>query len=99
MVERRKGGESGICSVQTLVGEQIWQAARAGLWSLELAQAALAVVDVSAEDEAAADAAAEAQGTDAAVAAVTAVAGTDAALFLMKYTDGFTAALLHGQVG
>lgn len=98
MVERRYGGESGIRSVQTLIGEQIWKAARAGLWSLELAQAALAVVDVSGADEAIADAAAATQGTDAAVAAVAAAAGTDAALFLIQYSDGFTAALLHGQV-
>ena len=96
MVERRNGGESGISSVQTLVGEAIWEAASAGRWSLQLAQAALAVVDVSAENEAAADAVAAATGANAAAAMSTAV-GSDAALFLIEYTDGFRAALLHGQ--
>ncbi len=42
MVEDRRGGETGISSVQFLEGEQLWQAAREGRWSPELAAAALA---------------------------------------------------------
>ena len=41
MVEARKGGETGVASVQFLEGEALWKAAANGLWSLTLAQAAL----------------------------------------------------------
>jgi hypothetical protein len=107
MVERRKGGESGICAVQALSGADIWSAAESGRWSIELCQAALAVVglagataggDVYAANEDAADAAAGVRGsTSEAAAAVAAVVGSDAVLFLLTYSDGFTAALLHCQ--
>ena len=40
MVERRAGGESGIAAVQCLEGDAVWEAAEAGLWSRELAEAA-----------------------------------------------------------
>ncbi|MBS0204852.1 MAG: hypothetical protein JSS49_18245 [Planctomycetes bacterium] len=41
MVERRRGGESGIVSVQALRGEAIYRAATEKRWSLELFEAAL----------------------------------------------------------
>jgi hypothetical protein len=41
LAEFRKGGETGIASVQFLAGDALWQAARQGRWSLPLAQAAL----------------------------------------------------------
>ena len=44
LVERRVGGETGVSAVTCLEGEAVWQAARDGLWSQELAQAACAVV-------------------------------------------------------
>ncbi|MBI2193313.1 MAG: hypothetical protein HYU36_15160 [Planctomycetes bacterium] len=44
MVERRRGGETGVQSVQCLEGEAVWEAARQGLWSRELADAACAVM-------------------------------------------------------
>ena len=40
MVERRAGGEVGVASVICLEGEAVWQAARDGLWSRDLAEAA-----------------------------------------------------------
>ena len=40
-VERRKGGETGIASVQYIEGADVWKAADAGLWSRELMHAAL----------------------------------------------------------
>lgn len=91
MIERRPGGESGVTAVQTLVGDAIWAAAERGLWSAELGLAALAVVDTN--DNAKADGAV-AQGT---LAAFREAAGADAALCLLEYSDGFKAALLHGQ--
>ena len=41
MIERRKGGETGVVSVQCLEGEEVWKARDKGLWSEELAAAAL----------------------------------------------------------
>ena len=45
MVERRYGAETGIASVQCLEGEEVWRAGENGLWSIELADAAEAVID------------------------------------------------------
>lgn len=42
MVERRKGGETGVRSVQYLGGDEVWNAAEKGVWSWELLLAALA---------------------------------------------------------
>lgn len=42
MIERRKGGETGVKSVQCLSGSAIWDAGEQGLWSWKLLQAALA---------------------------------------------------------
>lgn len=41
MIERRKGGECGVSSVQAVRGEAAWKAERDGRWSLELLEAAL----------------------------------------------------------
>lgn len=40
MVEFRKGGESGVVSVQYLGPKELWEAAKRGEWSVELANAA-----------------------------------------------------------
>jgi hypothetical protein len=42
LVEFRNGGETGIAAVQFLRGDALWKAAKAGRWSLALAEAALA---------------------------------------------------------
>ncbi|MFT7642104.1 MAG: hypothetical protein ACI9G1_003861 [Pirellulaceae bacterium] len=44
MIERRKGGESGVSSVQAVRGEAVWKAHREGRWSKELLEAALAIM-------------------------------------------------------
>jgi hypothetical protein len=46
MMERRKGGETGVQAVQFLEGKEAWQAAKAGRWDRALLDAALATVPV-----------------------------------------------------
>jgi hypothetical protein len=45
MVERRKGGETGIKSVQVIEGEAVWKAGEEGVWSKRLLEAALSRSD------------------------------------------------------
>jgi hypothetical protein len=45
MVERRRGGETGVAAVTCLEGDAAWQAGKDGLWSMELAQAACDAID------------------------------------------------------
>ena len=45
MVERRKGGETGIAAVQLIDGEEVWRAGEEGRWSRLLLEAALARSD------------------------------------------------------
>ncbi len=42
MIEARTGGETGIEEVQFLEGDALWQAAEKGLWSIPVAEAAMA---------------------------------------------------------
>lgn len=50
MIERRRGGETGVASVQTVRGDAVWNAEREKRWSLELLEAALAAMpDVPSE--------------------------------------------------
>ena len=106
-MERRAGGETGLRTVQCLVGaEAVFAAAAegtpqdsrralglvpppsqgvillAGHWDLELGNAALRVVDKSVEEEEAAGLSLEG-------------ACSEPALFLLTYSDGFRAALVH----
>jgi hypothetical protein len=41
MLERRKGGETGVKAVTCLLGKEVWRAADAGRWSWDLLEAAL----------------------------------------------------------
>ncbi len=45
MVERRKGGETGVKAVQLIEGDEVWQAGEDGRWSSELLEAALSCSD------------------------------------------------------
>ena len=45
MLERRRGGETGVRSVQLLKGDPVWQAASEGRWSQTLLEAALSRSD------------------------------------------------------
>ena len=42
LVESRKGGETGVANVEFVKGESLWNAEKAGRWSLSLANAAMA---------------------------------------------------------
>ena len=42
MMERRAGGETGVKSVRTITGPDVWKAGDAGVWSWDLLHAALA---------------------------------------------------------
>jgi len=48
MIERRKGGESGVRRVELLEGDAVWRAADAGAWSNDLLVAALSRSDTPA---------------------------------------------------
>jgi hypothetical protein len=43
IIEFRKGGETGITSVEFLTGDALWKAGKEGRWSLPLAEAAMAM--------------------------------------------------------
>ncbi|MAE61319.1 MAG: hypothetical protein CMJ49_08185 [Planctomycetaceae bacterium] len=45
MIERRRGGESGVRAVQLIDGDAVWKAGDAGEWSYDLLEAALACSD------------------------------------------------------
>ena len=45
MIERRKGGETGVAAVQLIDGEEVWKAGEDERWSLELLEAALSRSD------------------------------------------------------
>jgi hypothetical protein len=45
MVERRKGGETGVKSVQMIEGDEVWKAGEEGRWSKKLLTAALSRSD------------------------------------------------------
>ena len=77
MVERRKGGETGVQAVQCLQGEAMWKAMDQGRFSKKCLEAALALMP------------AHATGDYRDVTAKTA----DAGVFLIEYRDGFRAAV------
>jgi hypothetical protein len=84
MVERRRGGESGVRAVQCLQGEEMWRALDRGQWSRPLLEAAMALVPAHARGD-------YRQLTSRA---------RDAGVFLIEYRDGFRAAvaMMNGWV-
>ena len=45
MIERRKGGETGVAAVQLIDGDAVWKAGEDGRWSYQLLEAALSRSD------------------------------------------------------
>jgi len=84
VVERRKGGETGVKAVTCLQGEAMWTALDRGDWSKELLNAAAMLVPAHAAGD---------------MRELTAKA-KDAAVFLIEYRDGLRAAvaMLNGWV-
>src|SRR5438128_5981781 len=84
MVERRKGGESGVRWVQCLQGKEMWKALDQGRWSKPLLEAALKLVPAHAPGDYRAPTA----------------KSNDAAVYLLEYRDGLKAAvaMLNGWV-
>jgi hypothetical protein len=84
MAERRKGGETGVKSVQCLQGKAMWEALDKGRWSRTLLEAGMKLVP------------AHAQGDVRELTSKT----NDAGVFLIEYRDGFRAAvaMLNGWV-
>lgn len=78
MAERRRGGESGVRSVQCLQGEEMWRAMDRGVFSRELLDAALALVPAHAQGD---------------IRKLT-VSSADAGVFLVDYRDNFKAAVV-----
>lgn len=84
LVERRKGGETGVRAVQCLQGEAMWKALDQGRWSRELLEAGMTLVPAHAKGD---------------YRKLT-TAAKDAGVFLIEYGDGFKAAvaMLNGWV-
>jgi hypothetical protein len=80
MAERRKGGETGVRSVQCLRGDALWAGGDAGVWSWELMLAALARSEKPAVSSA----------TREMVRAKT----REPEAFVVEYRDGFRGAVL-----
>jgi hypothetical protein len=84
MVERRRGGETGVRSVTCLTGKAMWDALDKGLWSRTCLEAALKLVT------------AHAPGNYREITS----RNNDAGVFLVEYRDGLKAAvvMLNGWI-
>ena len=89
MVERRRGGETGVRSVQLIEGDAVWKAGSAGQWSWELLESALSRSD-SIQGQTVRD------GRTQKLAKSGAVKGLvpHPAVYLIDYVDGTHATLL-----
>jgi hypothetical protein len=91
MMERRKGGETGVAAVTCLTGKDVWKAGDAGRWSWDLLDAALARSEsVNLGDV----------RKNVGSMAVQGMPATPATAFLVEYRDGTrgTVLLLNGHV-
>jgi hypothetical protein len=91
MVERRKGGETGVKAVTCLTGKDVWRAADAGKWSWDLLEAALARSETVNPGDI---------RKNTGNIAVLGMPATPATAFLIEYSDGTrgTMLLLNGHI-
>jgi hypothetical protein len=91
MLERRRGGETGVKAVTCLVGNDVWKAGDAGLWSWDLLEAALGRSETVRPGDV---------RRNTGSMAVGAMPKTPATAFLVEYRDGVRGAalLLNGHV-
>ncbi|MCI0684975.1 MAG: hypothetical protein L0Y71_23000 [Gemmataceae bacterium] len=84
LVERRRGGETGVRAVTCLQGEEMWRAMDRGVFSRELLEAGMALVPAHANGD---------------FRKLTAKA-RDAGVFVIEYRDGFkgAVAMLNGWI-
>ena len=89
MLERRKGGESGVRAVQLLEGDDVWEAGESGRWSKELLSSAL-----SRSDSPLGLTVLDGRPQDMVAAGVLPQLVKDPAAYCIEYNDGTRAALL-----
>jgi hypothetical protein len=89
MLERRKGGETGVKAVQLLEGDDVWAAGETGLWSKELLSSAL-----SRSDSPLGLTELDGRTQDLAGAGVLPQLVKDPAAYCIEYSDGTRATLL-----
>jgi hypothetical protein len=91
MLERRKGGESGVKAVTVLTGNDVWKAGDAGKWSWDLLETALSRSETLNPGDV---------RRNTGTVAVGNMPATPAAAFLVEYRDGTRGAclLLNGHV-
>ena len=89
MVERRRGGETGVKAVQLIEGDQVWQAGRDGRWSRRLLEGALAR-----SDSRSGIGLSDGRPQDLAHSGELEKLVENPAAYLIEYNDGFRATLL-----
>jgi hypothetical protein len=91
MLERRKGGETGVKAVTCLTGRDVWKAADAGRWSWDLLEAALTRSETVNPGDI---------RKNTGSMAVLGMPATPATAFLVEYRDGTrgTMLLLNGHI-
>jgi hypothetical protein len=96
MVERRRGGETGVRAVQLIEGEAVWKAGDEGRWSRELLEAAL-----SRSDSPRGLTETDGRTQDLLGSGELQKLVKDPAAYFVEYTDGLKATLLmlNGAVG
>jgi hypothetical protein len=91
MLERRRGGESGVQAVTCLTGKDVWKAGDKGRWSWDLLEAALARSETVNPGDI---------RRNVGSMAVQGLPATPATAFLVEYRDGLraTVLLLNGHI-
>jgi hypothetical protein len=96
MLERRKGGETGVKAVQLLEGDDVWAAAKEGRWSRELLSSAL-----SRSDTPMGLTVLDGRTQDLVASGVLPQLAKNPAAYCLEYNDGTRATLLmlNGAIG